>query len=85
MPITIIYVIIIALKVYNKKIRQKGEHFEKKKKIKNCQEISTKNIFMNFKILPLNHRFPKVSLKITSVMQQGCNSSRFTIRCTIHA
>ena len=33
-PITIIYVIIIALKVYNKKIRQKGEHFEKKKENK---------------------------------------------------
>ena len=34
MPITIIYVIIIALKVYNKKIPQKAEHFEKKNIIK---------------------------------------------------
>ena len=25
---------------------------------KNCQEINTKSIFMNFEILRLNHRFP---------------------------
>ena len=25
---------------------------------KNCQEINTKNNFMTFEILPLNHKFP---------------------------
>ena len=36
---------------------QKGEHFAK-----DCQEINTKNIFMNFDALPLNRKFLQIPI-----------------------
>ena len=50
-----LYIIIIALKTYNKKFPKKGNILQK-----NCQETNAKNIFMNFEILLLNHNFPQV-------------------------
>ena len=44
--------------------------FTKKRGIfwkKNCQKINTRNIFMNFEIQPLNHKFPKAFFLFTSI------------------
>ena len=49
-----IYIFIIALKIYNNKIPKKENVLQKI-----SQEIDTKNFFRNFEILPLKHRFPK--------------------------
>ena len=53
-----IIIVVIALKVYNKKSVKKGI-FAKKYK---CQKINTKNLFMNFEILQLSHKFPKAPI-----------------------
>ena len=53
----IIYIIIIVLNFYNIKLAKKGNIYQK-----HYQEIITNNIFMNFEIVLLNHKFTRAPM-----------------------
>ena len=52
-----IYIIIIVLNFYNIKLAKKGNIYQK-----HYQEIITNNIFMNFEIVLMNHKFTRAPI-----------------------